>query len=170
MDKFLFLDIDGVIATPDTVMDGLWALSDIRQDRLGLILERTGAQIVLSSSWRKPTVELTRDKMDSEGFRFSDRIVGVTIRSYNYITGGIHMSMPRGVEIKQWIDTHIHSDNGKNWQRKELGVDYNYLILDDDGDMLLEHRDHFIQCDSALGQTDDDVTRAIELLNLDNGI
>lgn len=48
---------------------------------------------------------------------------------------GVHLGIPRGVEIKQWIDTHIYSDNGKNWNYKEIGVDFNYVILEDDSEV-----------------------------------
>lgn len=78
---------------------------------------------------------------------------------------GIHLSIPRGVEIKQWIDTHIHSENGKNWNYKEIGSDFNYVILDDDSDMLLEQAEHFVKTDTLLGLSEDDVERAIKILN-----
>ena len=97
--------------------------------------------------------------------RDADRIVGVTIRAYAYIMQGIHLSIPRGVEIKQWIDTHIHSENGKNWNYKEIGVDFNYVILDDDSDMLLEQAEHLVKTDTLLGLSEDDVERAIKILN-----
>ena len=78
---------------------------------------------------------------------------------------GIRLSIPRGVEIKQWIDTHIHSDNGKDWDYKEIGVDFNYVILDDDSDMLLEQAEYFIKTDPYLGLSEEDVKQAIKILN-----
>ena len=78
---------------------------------------------------------------------------------------GVHLAIPRGVEIKQWIDTHIHSENGKNWNYKDIGVDFNYVILDDDSDMLLEQAEHFVKTDTLLGLSKDDVERAIKILN-----
>lgn len=163
--RFIFLDIDGVIATPKTVEHGMWALTPEKQDLLGMIIEKTGAKIVISSSWRKHTLETTIDHMKEHGFRFCDEIVGVTIRAYHYIEKGIHLSIPRGVEIKQWIDTNVHSNNGKDWNRKKLGKDWNYVILDDDSDMLLEHKDNFICCDSMEGLTLEQANKAIEVLS-----
>lgn len=164
MDKYIFLDIDGVIAIPETKFE----LATSCQSRLNKILSETGAKIVLSSSWRHNDLERSIKYMDEKGFLFCNWMVGVTIRAYKYIDKEqkIHLSVPRGVEIKQWIDTHIHSDNGKDWKRKELGKDFNYLILDDDSDMLLEHRDNFIQTEGETGLTDEDVIRAIGILNL----
>lgn len=167
MKKIIFLDIDGVLATPEYLKDGLWALSPLKQELLGKILEATDAEIVLSSSWRLHDVEETKKYMIEKGFLFSDKIVGVTIRAYQWLEKGtgIHLSIPRGVEIKQWIDTNIHSDNGKNWERKKLNVDYTYVIIDDDSDMLLEHKDNFVRTDGNIGLTENDVEKIIEILN-----
>jgi hypothetical protein len=166
--KYIFLDIDGVIATPESIDEsGMWALVNSAQDLLGEILQATGAKIVLSSSWRRHDLDSTKEFMKQEGFRFVDDIIGVTIRAYHYLERDkkIHLSIPRGVEIKQWIDTHVHSDNGKNWERKKIGVDYTYLILDDDSDMLLEHKDYFIRTRGDVGLTRSDVNVAIQILN-----
>ncbi len=176
MDIYFFLDIDGVLATPEKLKDGMWGLVDARQLQFKKLMvkpnylldsEWTEPKIVLSSSWRKFDLESTKEFMKQEGFWFWDKIVGITIRAYHYLDPNkkVHLSIPRGVEIKQWIDTHIHSDNGKNWQRKQLGVDYNYIILDDEPDMLLEHKDHFIKTHSTKGLTAKDVERAMRILN-----
>lgn len=167
MEKIIFLDIDGVLAIPSCLKDGMWVLSDEKQKLLGKILDETNAKIVLSSSWRYATLEKTKEHMESEGFLFNDKLIGVTIRAYHYLEKGtrIHLSIPRGVEIKQWIDTHIHSDNGKNWERKKVGKDFTYVILDDDRDMLLEQKAHFLNTNSKIGLTDDIVERAVAILN-----
>lgn len=165
MKKIIFLDIDGVLATPEYLKDGMWALNPKKQELLGKILEETSAEIVLSSSWRMNTLEETKEKMTEEGFLFVDKIIGVTIRAYHYVEGGIHLSIPRGVEIHQWIDTNIHSDNGKNFSRKKLGVDYNFVILDDDSDMLLWQKDNFVKTNPIDGLSNNDAELAINILN-----
>ena len=105
--------------------------------------------------------------MTQEGFRFVDKLVGVTIRGYHHIEKGFPMSIPRGVEIKQWIDQHIHRVDGKGpFVRKKLGEDYIYVILDDDKDMLLEQKDYFINTDSMKGLTYHDVEKVIHILNI----
>lgn len=170
MIKIIFLDIDGVLATPEYLKDGLWALHPEKQKLLGKLLINTDAKIVLSSSWRLSTLEETKKHMQAEGFLFIFKIIGVTIRAYQYLERGtgVHLSIPRGVEIKQWIDTNIHSDNGKNWNRKKLGIDFTYVILDDESDMLLEHKDNFVKTKGEIGLTEDDVNMAIEILNKSN--
>jgi len=170
MKKIIFLDIDGVLATPDFLKDGQWALNPEKQELLGKVLLETDAEIVLSSSWRYSTLEETKKHMESEGFLFNNKLIGVTIRAYQWLEKGtgIHLSIPRGVEIKQWLDTHIHSNNGKDWERKKLGKDFNYIILDDDSDMLLEHKDNFIRTDGNIGLTIENVKEAIKILNKKN--
>lgn len=168
MEKYIFLDIDGVIATPESIVSGKWGLVDERQSQLKRILDATGANIVISSSWRLHTVEETKEYMKENGFWFCDKIVGVTIRAYHQIQKGIHLSIPRGVEIKQWIDTHVHSDNGKNWKKKIVGKDFTYVILDDDTDMLLEQKDYFLKCIGTKGLTRKIADRAIEILGTNN--
>lgn len=167
MQKIIFLDIDGVIATPEYVVDGEWALDKQKQNLLGIILRETDAKIVLSSSWRKHTLEDTKLFMKERGFQFVDEIIGITIRAYHYInrSEGIHLSIPRGVEIKQWIDTNIHSDNGKNWNKKKLGVDYQYVIIDDDIDMLISQWHNFVITKSEEGLNFPHVVKAINILN-----
>jgi hypothetical protein len=167
MIKIIFLDIDGVIATSDYLKGGKWALNPRCQMLLGEILEKTGAKIVLSSSWRKDDLEETKAFMEDAGFWFAEEIIGITIRAYDYLDPNkkIHLSIPRGVEIKQWIDTHIHSENGKKWKKKKIGEDYNYVILDDNTDMLLEQAPYFIQTDKMKGLSEKDVLKAIRILN-----
>lgn len=166
MELYLFLDCDGVVATAERIEEKEWCLVDHRQLLLGKILDATGAKIVLSSSWRKNTLEETIEKMNRKGFFYTNKIVGVTIRAKMYIDRStkIHLSIPRGVEIAQWLDTHVHSDNGKNFVRKQIGVDYNYVILDDNGGMLLSQKDHFVQTQST-GITQEDVDKAIGILS-----
>lgn len=165
MQKIIFLDIDGVLATTEYLKDGYWALNPEKQKLFSEIIKQTEAKIVISSSWRKHTLEDTKDYMSEAGFLFTDEIIGVTIRAYHYIEKGIHLSIPRGVEIKQWIDTNIHSNNGRDFARKKLRFDYNYLILDDDNDMLLEHKNNFIRTNGNIGLTEKEVLQAINILN-----
>ena len=176
MEKYIFLDIDGVLATPESIKDGTWGLVPARQEQFKKLMENTNNQtdwiepkIVLSSSWRKWDLETTREFMKEEGFWYWDKIIGVTIRAYQYLdrTKKIHLSIPRGVEIKQWIDANIHSDNGKNYNKKRVGVDYNYLILDDESDMLLEHKDYFVKTHGTKGLTSKDVEKALRILGND---
>ena len=165
--KYIFLDIDGVIATPESLEEGsgTWAFTNECMDNLEYLLKNTGAKIVVSSSWRKHTLDSTITYFDEKGFRFCSDIIGITIRAYHYIEKGIHLSIPRGVEIKQWIDTNVHSQNGQNFVRKKPRQDFSYVILDDDTDMLLEQQPYFVRTNPAEGLTIADTNKAISILN-----
>ena len=63
MQKIIFLDIDGVLATPEYLKDGEWALNPVKQNILKSIIDETDAKIVLSSSWRLHTLEETKEFM-----------------------------------------------------------------------------------------------------------
>jgi len=184
--RFIFLDIDGVIAVPNKLEDGCeWGLNPEKQDLLGMILEKTNAKIVLSSSWRKHTLEDTVKYMEKEGFRFCDKIIGITIRAYHYVEKGIHLSIPRGVEIKQWLDTNVicpwcaypeqkekyqifdKDGSFKKMRSNRLETDFTYVILDDDSDMLYDQSKYFIHCDSMEGLTLEQANKAIEILCCD---
>lgn len=168
MQKIIFLDFDGVITT----MASRYALDRYKCDLLQQVIDRTGAKIVVSSSWREGSAEETIAELKNIPTSFKkfvpswvDEIVGVTIRAYNYIRDGVHLGIPRGVEIKQWIDTHLHRDKEGKYKRKQVGVDFQYIILDDDSDMLLEQGEHFIHTDTYLGLSQDDAIRAVCILN-----
>ena len=166
MDKYIFLDIDGVIATPEYTMNGLWTFNPEKLILLEKIVKVTDANIVISSSWRKENIDRMKDKFAEHGMSefLLSKVVGSTIRAYQYISREckIHLCIPRGVEIKQWIDANI-LDKG----RKELvlGTDYIYIILDDDTDMLLEQSDYFLNTNWDIGLTEEISDKAISILN-----
>lgn len=185
MEKYMFLDFDGVIATERaTDESGMWGLDSACQILLKLIIAKTKAKIVITSSWRKHTLEETINYLKEKGFMCCEDIVGITIRAYNYLgKEKIHLSIPRGVEIKQWLDTHViypwyayperneefkvYNNDGsfKMMRSQKFTVDYNYLILDDDCDMLLEHKNNFIQTHSTNGISLEDAIKSIKILN-----
>lgn len=175
MDKYLFLDFDGVITTQKSG----YALDPEKCELIQKIVDATGAKIIITSSWRWHTLEATIEKLSTvDKYRIPfvvswiNDIVGITIRAYQYLSQGtgIHLSIPRGVEIKQWIDTHIHSNNGKNFDYKDVGIDFQYVILDDDTDMLYEHRQHFIKTDTYKGLSLAQAKKAIKILNTELSI
>ncbi len=174
--KIIFLDIDGVLATGEVLSPaGFWAFTPRCVANLQRILAAVpAAELVISSSWRKETVQATKAHLLEEGLSSDlvDRITGITVRGYGFIRAGVAMSIPRGVEIKQWIDHNIHSGGngeyvpGRNgtFARKHLGIEYSYVILDDDTDMLLEHAPHFVKCITRKGLTRELAEKAIAIL------
>lgn len=57
----------------------------------------------------------------------------------------------RGIEIDRWL-----------WEHEDV---INYVILDDDSDMLLSQKKHFIKTHALRGISKRDVEKAIKILN-----
>ena len=108
-------------------------------------LNSLDCEVVISSSWGCDNGQ-TWKKLRQKGFNL--KVIGYTEHFYNdWIV--------RGNEIKKWL-----KDNMKN-------EDYQYAILDDDSDMLLEQKEHFLHVDSYEALTDEDVEKVRKILESD---
>jgi hypothetical protein len=149
MRKIIFLDVDGVMNSRETLarvrpgggIIGIDAYLALIVDR---IVQATGAEIVLSSSWRhgnKETLDYVR------GFA---PFIDITPTCCSGI---------RGCEIYKWtvdnIDYDIRDDRSK----------FRYAIIDDDSDMLLWQKDHFFKTSFDTGITPEIADRVISHLN-----
>lgn len=151
--KYIFLDFDGVITTPDSG----FRLHPEKCALVQEIIDRTGAEIIVTSSWRRShTVESFKEKLSRPDKRYIpfvvswiDRIAGLTVEAMS-VTPGIHI--PRGTEIMHYMDNYIQDQ-------------FSYVILDDDADMLLCQSDNFIHINPRTGLTMEDVDKAVEILN-----
>lgn len=142
--KVIFLDFDGVITTYGSG----WRISDEKMLLVKGICDRTDAKIVISSSWRWTDVPTTlksifgEDYDDSHYLLNSRTVVGITGRRKDDF---------RGKEIQDYLDSHKDIEN--------------YVILDDDNDILKRQRPHFVKTSSYFGIFREDAERAIEILN-----
>ncbi len=166
MSKIIFLDIDGVLNTErqhDRCVDEGVAYADnfgyafdpIAVINLKKIIDDTGADIVISSSWKfwgLSTMQKLWASRDLPG-----RIIDVTP---NTVSDELlleidlsYMELPagKGSEIKEWLDT------------KGSEVTH-YAILDDVPDMLSEQESHFVQIDPRVGITEEDAQKVTEIL------
>lgn len=157
--KIIFLDFDGCITT----VKSRWRFDEEKMALLGTILDATDAKIVITSSWRRFSLEDTIDFITTREvergctpFAFPDRVIGVTHRMYAFCYPNMdkHYGVVRGEEIRRW-------------QKANDASECPYVILDDDSDMLLWQRDNFIQTDSELGLSETDCWKAIAILNKD---
>lgn len=145
--KIIFLDFDGVVSVPETG----WVLSDRHLERVKKICDETGAKIVISSSWRRKSVVETMKKIYGQD---ANVVTCNSLLNINYVIGVTERLGPasRGKEIKKWLDEHPGMER--------------YVILDDDDfDMLPEQKPFLIQTDWAGGIEDEDVEKAIDILN-----
>ena len=116
--KYIFLDLDGVM----NKFYGKWRWPDgkigVAQD-LGLnlkhVVEETGADIVMSTSWR-----IYPDVMTKVGKQFDDLGIPRWIGSTPNLRYGCPTMRGRANEIRQWIFQNV------DWHN-----DYQYAVLDD---------------------------------------
>ena len=165
MNKVIFLDIDGVLNTKwwytqmerNTPKDKYGYTFDPKAvANLKRIVEETGADLVVSSSWKcmglSQIEEMWRDRS------LPGKIIGITPNSVsdemllNADIDSIELFHIRGEEIKEWMARH-----GKQVS--------NYAIIDDMNNMLTEQQSHFVQTDPEVGITKEDADNAIRILN-----
>ena len=156
--KIIFLDIDGVLNCENAYIAGdckyqefIW--EDGRKDYykkfcpkskklLNKLINETDSKIVISSTWRHSGLEFMRKVWELE--EMEGEIIGITPSLRNDI-----FNIPRGSEIKYYLE-HSLKFSHINWDKdmqsdiiKESGVE-NYIIIDDDSDMLYQQKDHFV--------------------------
>lgn len=174
--KIIFLDIDGVLNVIPTDRDEWGAIfQEPFVSNLRLLIKATGAKIVMSSSWRGSGIKEMQRMWKTR--HLPGELIDVTPyanNKYLHITGtdkNIEDSSnaPRGIEIEWWLNNHGY---------KRFFVEDNtiqsYVILDDDTDMLFNHRNNFVQTSDnwkhpdaveGLGFTTKCLQKAIKILN-----
>lgn len=153
--KIVFLDCDGVlnnasyikkcykksINKKNTVYSGKNVPFDpYNLKNLAKIVKKTGAKIVLSSTWRiyKSHLYVLEARLAEYGLRIYDKTDNI--------------NMIRGVEIKEWLKSHRDIEN--------------YVVIDDEEYDLSNFIDnkHLVIVDSKYGLTFGDRIRAINKL------
>ena len=137
--NILFTDFDGVITTYKSG----WHIEPEKVKHIEEILEKTNAKIVVTSSWKIGCKDV--EMFINKYFQNTDSLFAKSIID---ITDS--MGQSRGDEIQDWLNAH----------KDEVEE---YVILDDDCDMLTEQLFHFIQTDTYEGITEREVKMAIQL-------
>lgn len=144
INKYLFLDIDGVLNSVSWYREE-WNKNHVYPqgdfdpkcvELVNRIVEETGCKVVVSSSWR--TESNLQSIFDKAGLEF---------KIHSITPFGSH----RGCEIQEWLDSQTEP--------------YVYAIVDDDRDMLSHQRKYFIKTNTVIGITDEDVRHIINILN-----
>ena len=148
--KIIFLDIDGVICNKKCLVgkyeDNHHFFDSNCTKLLDEIVEKTNASIIITSSWRRGDLKWLKGLFKIRGFKNYKKIIGETERK---------IDCPRGWEIRSWLMKRKYE--GKN------NIN-NYVIIDDDADMLYEQKDNFVRTDTAKGLTTLNKNKIIKIL------
>jgi hypothetical protein len=162
--KIIFLDFDGVLNSQLYYTSGrhgartISFAHDIDPEsvkNLNYIIEKTGAKVVVSSTWRLGrTVEELQSILEQNGF--VGEVIGTTKDLRHGEGGG---SILRGNEILCWIKEH------QDLIGTSSGDYHHYVILDDDSDMLYWQRHNLFLTDGYCGLTPNMAYRIARFLN-----
>ena len=155
--KILFLDIDGVLASYDYLLS-LKGFIDKEKVALLNMLKPYDVEVVISSSWGYN--EDTVKQLTACGLELP--IIGGTEHFYSDW-------MCRGNEIAKWLVNTFDEYNVYTGKASQYsGKDYEYVILDDDEDMLMCQKDNFIHVDRFTALTEENIKKAIDILERKN--
>lgn len=158
MDKIIFLDIDGVLNLMRPERDQYGSLfHEHFVSNLKTIIDATEAKIVISSTWRMSGESVMKDMWKHRNL--PGEVIGIT-ENIRYNSGRDDNDVWRGHEIQAYIDKYNIID---------------YVILDDDSDMLKSQLNNFVKTsgnydhsdylDIGYGLTKECAEQAIQILN-----
>jgi methionine--tRNA ligase beta chain len=166
--KTIFLDIDGVLNVDYADRDQFGHIfRDEYVQNLKEVIEKTGAKIVISSTWKDKGIERMLDLWKERNL--PGEIIDVTpdcvdvCEATNIV---YYDQVKRGHEIKLWLDRHPEVTQ--------------YVIFDDIQDFLDEQQDYFVNCSTGEpvkpwklgtpGLKEECKTKAINILNMKDKI
>ena len=171
MKKVIFLDVDGILNSSRTLYEDI-SLEDYLISNLKELVDKTGAKIILSSSWRLSTeaVATLMDRLDKFGLAISgmtcDGVDLDWLEKYEFDATKkyldtkfdwdenrqIKITHDRGAEIFKWL--HDHDDCA-------------YVILDDEIEDIKPYFSEsvIVKTSYKTGLTKEDVKKAIQILN-----
>lgn len=169
MNKIIFLDIDGVLNTEyyqgvlqykgKPWQDEYGALFDPKAVAgLKRIIEATGAEIVIESSWKYLGLNTLKQLWTHR--KLPGKVIDITpslisdkyLLKLNLSESEIDMNISKGIEIASWL-----IDNDKK--------DAKYVIIDDEYVIMESQLANFILTNPYEGITNTQVVNAISILN-----
>jgi hypothetical protein len=111
------------------------------------VVKQTGAEVILSSTWRHPHCKDQRMRLQRELYQRGVEFDGFTPIDANLQT--------RGDEIQAWLNGHRHGP-----EKVEK-----FVILDDDpNDEMGRLKPHLVKCDGCAGLTEKECDEIIRRL------
>lgn len=157
--KVIFLDIDGVLNSRAYDRKRNWnEQTDIDETRLPLvkkIVDETGANIVLSSTWREHW-NVDPRLCDSDGIYINNTFAKYGLKIYDK-TPDLGIAFDRPDEIKVWLDSTEE-------------IIERFVIIDDYRYTWGKLSDNFVKTNPnfGLGLEEEHAQKAIEILNKPN--
>lgn len=157
--KLIALDIDGVLNASFTKerLDGFIFVSDCKIELLKQLVDRTGAKVLLTSTWRHGWADLDAglDTRDAKHFvALRDKLLefGIELMDYTPITNGAMNH--RGEEIDMWM---------KSWEGEPIE---SMVLLDDlNGCYLRPYSSRLVRMSFTKGLLQKHVDLAVKMLN-----
>ena len=119
------------------------------------ILDQTGADIVISSSWKSFGYSELEEMWEERGL--PGKLIGITPNSVsdemllNADLDNMELFSIRGMEIKEWLS------------KKGRSISH-YAIIDDMDNMLPEQQSHFVKTDPEIGITKENADQVIAII------
>jgi len=132
--KVIFLDIDGVLNVIPKGRDRFGGTFHKEfEDNLKMIIDCTGAKIVISSSWRFDGLDHMKAMWDYR--KLPGEVIDCTPDCAQLVSAEKFKfldEVERGHEIQEWLDQHPEVTG--------------FVIIDDDSDMLKSQQQNFVRC------------------------
>ena len=160
-ERYLFLDIDGVLNTTSYAMACQWKYGRIADrdgaffdpytvENLKHIIETISIKIVISSSWRMDGINRIKKLWQNRNMPGEIFDITPTIDdSHSTIVKG-----KRGTEIEMWLRENPIKQ----------GIPDTYAIIDDEDDVLPSQANHLFITDEENGLTEELAEKIIEIL------
>jgi hypothetical protein len=166
MDRYLFLDIEGVLITeqhraitfPNQQDDYGELFDPLAVSNLGRVLDETKAKIIILTSGEEYGIDYLNEmwwfrNLPSRIFSMTPSLL--SSKYYDPVTGEELVQTERyakGQEIYAWFKTHG-------------GLGLPYCIVDDEDGFFISQAPHLVKTDSKTGITNEIADKIIELLN-----
>jgi len=144
--KVIFLDIDGVLnsaqyyKTVDRTKKDWNRFNPLAVEMIRRLVEEYDASIVFTSTWRYGLVKELKNELNKSGL--------IKYLHKDWKTLVIHPNH-RGDEINLWLNNHLEA--------------IDYVIIDDDENILEEQKNRFIKTDINDGMTEEHYYKASQI-------